>query len=107
MATSNRELIELLRGLLYDRGPQANGEIAAKAARAVAEHDIDAAGSTVVTLSRHELNAVLAGLRLLQGMPFSHLPLGVQNVYTEDGDTLPLDEDGIDNLCERLNGGEG
>lgn len=33
------ELIELLRDLLYDRGPEANGVAAAKAAKVVAEYD--------------------------------------------------------------------
>lgn len=34
------ELIELLRDLLYDRGPEANGVAAAKAANVVAEYDM-------------------------------------------------------------------
>lgn len=41
MATDREiELIELLRGLLYDRGPEANGIATRKAASVVAEHDM-------------------------------------------------------------------
>lgn len=103
MATSNHELIELLRGMLYDRGPQANGEISARAARAVAEHDIDASDYTVVSLNSRELASILAGLRLLQQTVI--LKGNIAETLHDAGE--PLDDDEIDTLCERLNGGEG
>lgn len=110
MATSNRELIELLRGMLYDRGPQANGEIAARAARAVAEHDIDASNYTGVSLNREELATVLAALRHYQNCGYGDPIEREEDIHqiATDGDNLTsLDDEGINELCERLNGGEG
>lgn len=51
-------------------------------------------------LNKKELNAVLAGLRLLQRSTV--LPSGVEDVLC-DGDEQPLDDNDIDELCERLN----
>jgi len=51
-----------------------------------------------------ETAAVLAGLRLLQQQADS-LPAEIRAIYTDDGQIEhPLDGDGIDMLCERING---
>lgn len=58
-------------------------------------------------LDARELAAVLAGLRLLQNTldprPGAE---DVADILTDSGRLDPLDADAIDELCERLNGGE-
>jgi hypothetical protein len=47
----------------------------------------------------------LAGLRLVQAeLPRGEcLPQGAQDIFDDGGTIVPLDEDEIDDLCERLN----
>lgn len=53
-------------------------------------------------LSPIELNAVLAGLRLLQQHVLNDsLPLWAEQIAGDSGDVL--EADGIDDLCERIN----
>lgn len=63
---------------------------------------IAAAGEGVSGLTSRETAAVLAGLRLLQcNLP--SLTIGIQNIFDDGGTLSPLDEDEIDDLCERIN----
>lgn len=50
-----------------------------------------------------EISAVLAGLRLLQSS--AEVPASINEIMTSGGDIDPLSLDGIDALCERINGG--
>ncbi len=52
-------------------------------------------------VDRYELATILAALRLLQATPA--LPAEVENIATECGDFERLDEEQIDDLCERIN----
>ena len=54
-----------------------------------------------VTLDGRELAAIFAGLRLLQRTPV--LPDGIEWITTDRHTIVPLDDAGIDALCERLN----
>lgn len=59
-----------------------------------------------VLLSIEETAAVLAGLRLIQAklQLGQFLPQGVLSIYDDYGNiSYPLDDDGIDALCERIN----
>lgn len=52
-------------------------------------------------LNDREMNAVLAGLRLLQrGMPMDE---GILSITTNDGEATAISDVEIDELCERLN----
>ena len=59
-----------------------------------------------VILTRAELAAVLAGLRLLQSS--QAVPAGITDIQTDCGEIDPLSLEQIDALCERINseGGE-
>lgn len=52
-------------------------------------------------LNAPELNAILAGLRLLQSC--SAMPVDVADIASNGGQCDPLSDDGIDDLCQRLN----
>lgn len=61
-------------------------------------------------LDARELGAVLAGLRLLQGLhegrintTKAEMDVAIDDIETSGGDHDPLTEDEIDTLCERLN----
>lgn len=54
---------------------------------------------TITLKNRHEFNAVLAGLRKLQG-PHSHSEL---DEILADGVDSPITADEIGDLCERIN----
>ncbi len=72
--------------------------------RDIADH-IDAddeCSATVVSLTRVELDTVLAALRLFQSTPKDQLPPGLSEISTEHSAT-GLYSDEIDELCERLN----
>ena len=56
---------------------------------------------TVAGLSRPELAAVLAGLRLLQSA--QEVPAGINDILTDSGEVEPLSVNLIDALCERIN----
>lgn len=53
-------------------------------------------------LTTPELAAVLAGLRLLQ-VQLPSLTSGIQSIYDADGELTPLDENALDDLCEKIN----
>ena len=52
-------------------------------------------------LNAPELNAILAGLRLLQSR--RALPVDVADIASNGGECDPLSDDGIDDLCQRIN----
>lgn len=125
MAATNHDLVEALRGLLYDKGPAENGAASVRAARFVAEYDTstsadravarvfdrmmkDLESSTLAALSREELATVLAALRHYQSCGYGD-PMereeDIHEIATSGGDLTSLDDAGIDELCERLNGG--
>jgi len=52
-------------------------------------------------LSAAERDTVLAGLRLLQRA--YTLPLEIEDIATNGGEHPVLDDDAIDDLCERIN----
>ena len=53
-----------------------------------------------------EFAAILAGLRTLQALSMSEWPDGIWEVVTNGGAFGPITRDGIDSLCEYLNGEE-
>lgn len=53
-------------------------------------------------LEAENLNAILAGLRLLQAQ-YDRLPADIATILDNCGENEPLDEDAIDDLCERIN----
>ena len=57
-------------------------------------------------LSREELAAVLAGLRLLQATEDEDLSPGITGIFTDMGRLPGLTGEEINELCERLNCGE-
>lgn len=60
----------------------------------------------VNTLIKAELNAVLAGLRLLQARVTpgsSRSAMDVIDILTDEGTDDPLTTEEIDRLCERIN----
>jgi hypothetical protein len=63
----------------------------------------------IVTLASRELATVLAALRLWQqtvNRLDSDCEDGLADIATDGGAFEPLDEDEIDGLCERINGGD-
>ena len=57
-------------------------------------------------MTKQDLNAILAGLRLLQlAMEQGPLPPDLDGILNDDGQDPPIDADGIDVLCEELNFG--
>jgi hypothetical protein len=61
-------------------------------------------------LNDRELGAVLAGLRLLQGLRedrvqtgSAELDVSIDDIETSSGEFEPLTVDEIDGLCERMN----
>jgi hypothetical protein len=56
-------------------------------------------------LDSRELGTVLAALRLWQVYPYNPLD-EFANIATNGGEHVPLLDDEIDDLCERLNCGE-
>lgn len=60
-------------------------------------------------MSRRELAAVLAGLRLLQreiqdaNMSLNNLPEDIEAIISDGGEIIPMDCFEIGNLCARLN----
>ena len=64
-------------------------------------------------LNDRELGAVLAGLRLLQGLRedrvqtgSAELDVSIDDIETSSGEFEPLTVDEIDGLCERMNRAE-
>lgn len=109
MATTNTQMVEALRGLLYDNGPESNGKASGIAAHIVAEHDMFGDSLTHVSLSREELATVLAALRHYQSCGYgdpAEREDEIHEIATDGGDLTSLDEADIDELCARLNGGE-
>jgi len=53
-----------------------------------------------MTLNQFHINAILAGLRLLERTDFADLPGDVQEIY--GGELLPLTRDDIDTLCQNI-----
>lgn len=53
-----------------------------------------------MTLNQFHINAILAGLRLLERTDFADLPGDVQEIY--GGSLLPLTRDDIDTLCQNI-----
>lgn len=110
MATTNTQMVEVLRGLLYDNGPEANGKVSGIAAHIVAEHDMFGDSLTHVSLTREELATVLAALAHYQAanqdLTFMRNP-DIEMIATDGGSfdaLMPLE---VEALRERLNGGEG
>ena len=64
---------------------------------------LSGASMTLTKLNPAELNAVLAGLRLLQERRES-LPRQIADIYESGGDVLGSSD--IDSLCQRINLGE-
>ena len=60
---------------------------------------------SLLEFSTSELNAMLAGLRLLQQeiSRGEFLPQGVSDIFDNGGTEKPLTADEIDQLCERIN----
>ena len=56
---------------------------------------------TIEHVDRYELATILAALRLFQAAPV--LPEAIAEIATEEGDFKRLDNEAIDELCERLN----
>jgi len=53
-------------------------------------------------LDEVEHAAILAGLRLLQSSA-DRLPAGIDDIATNAGEHSQLDDEAIDDLCERIN----
>ena len=61
------------------------------------------------TLEDRELATILAALRVYQELGYgteSRQPIYINEIATNCGEFNPLDDQGIDTLCEKLNGGE-
>lgn len=81
----------------------------ARIAHANAVGRIEANDFTVAVLTPEDLATVLAALRYYQqqgqGNP-DNRRIEIHEIACGDGELTSLDDDGIDELCERLNGAE-
>lgn len=63
--------------------------------------------STTVTLDEREVAVILAALRYWQSIPSdAHVPLDLMEIWTDGGKLTPLDDGGVEELCERINCGD-
>ncbi len=57
----------------------------------------------MTTLTYREKSTVLAALRLWQSTSTRQIPMNIQDIADSAGEINPLDDDEIDDLCERIN----